>query len=148
MESQQNTTPTVDALLASNSAGMAALVLGAGGGIPVICPALQGLGFGIALNFRLPAAGAATMVAILNDQPNNATIGGVTFNREALAIVGGTVQVLAMGITICGTPLGWPGLADVALTAGTDVVANPQVQALLRKYTSADLTDSELKGLG
>lgn len=99
-------------LLYANQSGTAAMVLSASAKAlpPAGAAFVQGMGLGIAANFRIPASVAAGLSSAINNQPNNAIIGGMTFNREALAITGGLVQTLGLIAAISGAalgPLGW-----------------------------------------
>lgn len=64
-------------LVYANQSGTAALVLSASEKLlpPAGAAFVQGLGLGVAANFRLPVSTAAGLTAAINGQPNNTVIG-------------------------------------------------------------------------
>lgn len=106
-------------LIYANKAGTAALVLSQSAKVlpPAGAALAQALGLGIAANFRVPTSVVAGATAAINSQPTNSVVGGITFNREALAITGGVVQTFGIAPAILGMASGWGAIA-VALGMG------------------------------
>ncbi|MGE4238029.1 hypothetical protein [Hydrogenophaga sp.] len=84
---RNNNEDTPAILMYTNQSGTASMVLSASSKVlpPAGAAFAQGLGLGLAANFRIPAGIAAGLSAAINSQPTNSTIGGISFNREALA---------------------------------------------------------------
>jgi len=139
-------------LVLANKSGTAALILSTSAKVlpPAAAAFAQGLAFGIAAIFRVPASIAAGLEAAIKSQPHNGVIGGVTFNREALAITGGIVQTLTLTAAILGISTGLLGWAKIAAAlVGLNALADPEIEAMFKEHlgidVSKDLFDSPCK---
>ncbi len=130
-------------LVYANKSGTVALVLSASAKAlpPAGAAFAQGLALGLAANFRVPASTVAGVTAAINSQPNNGVVGGVTFNREALAITGSAVQVLGLSAAILGIALGPLGWAAIIAAGGLNALTDPGIQSLLKEYLGIDISN-------
>ena len=128
-------------LVYANKSGTAALVLSTSAKVlpPAGAAFAQGLALGLAANFRVPASTVAGVTAAINSQPNNGIVGGLTFNREALAITGSAVQVLGLVAAISGIALGPLGWAAIIAAGGLNALADPAIQSLLKEHLGIDI---------
>ena len=128
-------------LVYANKSGTAALVLSTSAKVlpPAGAAFAQGLALGLAANFREPASTVAGVTAAINSQPNNGIVGGLTFNREALAITGSAVQVLGLVAAISGIALGPLGWAAIIAAGGLNALADPAIQSLLKEHLGIDI---------